>query len=270
MEAWGLTAPCPMIFRLPLPRGNRTHVLGVAGWPQKIVPRAGCPRRLTADTVDPSHHPSIDPSLLSRPNDGLGRRSPQILSTAPRAGARPPGSRGLTSVSAGWQRAGASLQPDKLQSSGTSSRAVPQPERPFTRINSISQGRQPGRSPAGAPNQPETPSRTSKQREEPAKASRPRPGNLASFGGYCWGYEPQIPSEDPRNEPRHQGSETTERSNLSRRILAGPTNGRLGARRCLAPQADCPAGAGAEHVPCAFTAIMSDVRMGLSGPGIGA
>ena len=101
MGAWGLTASRPMILRLPLPQGNRTHVLSMARWPQKIVPRAGCPRRLTADTVDPSRHPSINPSLLCRPNDGLGRRPPKILSTAPRAGARPPGSRGLTQVPAG-------------------------------------------------------------------------------------------------------------------------------------------------------------------------
>ena len=41
--AWGLTAPRPTIFQLPLPRENCTHILGVAGWPQKIVPRNRLP-----------------------------------------------------------------------------------------------------------------------------------------------------------------------------------------------------------------------------------
>ena len=148
--AWGLTAPNPTIFQLPLPRKNRTHILGVAGWPQKIVPRAGCPRRLTADLVDPSRHPSINPSLLCRPNDGLGRRSPQILSVVPRAGTRPPGSRGLTQAPAGWPRAGTPLHPDKLHLARPS--AGPLPSRSAQPAeNSIENQRAMGRTCQGLP-----------------------------------------------------------------------------------------------------------------------
>ena len=88
------------------------------------------------------------------------------------------------------------------------------------------------------------------QRGKPAKASRPRPGDLASFGGYCWGYGPQIPSGDPRNAPRHQDNKATKRSDLSKQTPAGgqpvpcpasqpPSRSRRGTRAIRLLQLSC-------------------------------